>query len=57
MLYDVEYRGSIFQVQTTFDLIDTGAATAIYLDVPGFSIQMISDFPRCLLRHESATCE
>jgi hypothetical protein len=57
MLYDVEYRDRLFQVQVTFDLIDPGAMTAIYLDVPGFSQQMISDFPRCLLRRDSATCE
>jgi hypothetical protein len=57
MLCDVEYRDRIFQVQVTFDLIDPGAMTAIYLDVPGFSQQMISDFPRCLLRRDSATCE
>jgi hypothetical protein len=57
MLYDVEYRDRIFQVQVTFDLIDPGAMTAIYLDVPGFGQQMISDFPRCLLRRDSATCE
>src|SRR6266516_2167496 len=56
MLYDVEYRDRIFQVQVTFDLIDPGAMTAIYLDVPGFGQQMISDFPRCLLRRDSATC-
>jgi hypothetical protein len=55
MLYGVEYRDRIFQVQVTFDLIDPGAMTAIYLDVPGFSQQMISDFPRCLLRRDSAT--
>jgi hypothetical protein len=57
MLYNVEYRDGMFQVQVTFDLIDPGAMTAIYLDVPGFDLQMISDFPRCLLRRDSATCE
>ena len=57
MLYDVEYRDRIFQVQVTFDLIDPVAMTAIYLDVPGFDLQMISDFPRCLLRRDSTTCK
>jgi hypothetical protein len=55
MLYDIEYRDSIFQVQVTFDLSDPGAMTAIYLDIPGFSPQMISDFPRCLLRQDLVT--
>jgi hypothetical protein len=36
MLYDVEYRDHIFQVQVTSDLIDPSAMTAIYLNVPGF---------------------
>ena len=57
MLYNVEYREGIFQVQVTFDLVDPVAKTAIYLDVPGFDLQMISDFPRCLLRRESTTCK
>jgi hypothetical protein len=57
MLYDAEYRDRIFQVQVTFDLIDPVAMTAIYLDVPGFDLQMISDFPRCLLRRDSTTCK
>ena len=57
MLYEVEYRDRIFQVQVTFDLIDPVAMTAIYLDVPGFDLQMISDFPRCLLRRDSITCK
>ena len=57
MLYDVEYRDRIFQLQVTFDLIDPGAMTKIYLDVPGFGLQMISDFPRCLIRRDSASRE
>ena len=57
MLYSVERRDGKFSVQVTFDLVECGVASAIYLDVPGFCPQMISGFPRCLLGHDAAACE
>jgi hypothetical protein len=57
MLYSIENQQGIFQVQLTFDLIDPGVSSTIYLDMPGFSPQMISGFPRCLLGQDPAACE
>ncbi len=57
MLDAAENRQGTFQVQVTFDLVDPGVLSTIYLDMPGFSPQVISGFPRCLLGQESAACE
>jgi len=57
MLYSVEQRQNNFQVQVTFDLNDPSVSSAIYLDIPSFSPQMISGFPRRIFGQDLATCE
>src|SRR5436190_16086042 len=49
MLYSVERRQSTFHVQVTFDLSDPSVSSSIYLDIPGFTPQVISGFPRRIL--------
>src|SRR5271154_7197991 len=57
MLFGVEARNEVFQIQVNFDLMEHGVPSAIFLclDKPEFAPQMISGFPRSLLSHDPSS--
>jgi hypothetical protein len=57
MLFGVEARNEVFQIQINFDLTEHGVPSAIFLclDKPEFAPQMISGFPRSLLSHDPSS--